>query len=154
WPPTRVHAVAERCAEQRISRGRGSVTMPGDSLRDALRYWEPRRVWYNVALSVEAAAWVVFTWPHFRPALSLQHLLQLMVLALLRICATAPRTLSICPCRTHSGRRGASGASSCGCAAHSWRWPSRATGLRMRSIRTSAPLNLSILWVAVSTGAA
>src|SRR5437870_5501924 len=64
--------------------------MPGDSLRDALRYWEPRRVWYNVALSVEAAAWVVFTWPHFRPALSLQHLLQLMVLALLaNLCYSA-----------------------------------------------------------------
>jgi len=64
--------------------------MPGDGLRDALRYWEPRRVWYNVALSLEAAAWVVFTWPHFRPALSLQHLLQLMVLALLaNLCYSA-----------------------------------------------------------------
>src|SRR5207244_796298 len=39
------------------------VTVSGDSLRDALRYWEPRRLWYNVALSLEAAAWVVFTWP-------------------------------------------------------------------------------------------
>ena len=33
--------------------------MSGDSLRDALRYWEPRRLWYNVALSLEAVAWVV-----------------------------------------------------------------------------------------------
>src|SRR2546427_4546012 len=66
-----------------------------------------------------------------------------------RICATAPRTLSICPCRMHSGRRGASAASSCGCAAHCWRWSSRAIGLRMRSIPTSAPPNPSMLLVIV-----
>jgi len=66
------------------------VTVSGDSLRDALRYWEPRRLWYNVALSLEAVAWVVFTWPHFRPALSLQHLFQLTVLAVLaNLCYSA-----------------------------------------------------------------
>jgi len=43
-----------------------------------------------VALSLEAAAWVVFTWPHFRPALSLQHLFQLTVLAVLaNLCYSA-----------------------------------------------------------------
>jgi cytochrome bd-type quinol oxidase subunit 2 len=35
---------------------------------DALRYWETRRVAYNLALVLLAAAWVVMTWPHFKPA--------------------------------------------------------------------------------------
>src|SRR5260370_30656352 len=34
---------------------------------DALRYWEPRRVLYNAALTAVAGSWVVLTWPHFRP---------------------------------------------------------------------------------------
>jgi hypothetical protein len=57
--------------------------MSPDSLRDTIRYWEPRRVWYNLALTALAGAWVLFTWPHFRHALTLQHLLELLVLAAL-----------------------------------------------------------------------
>ena len=37
------------------------------SVSDALLYWEPRRVLYNAVLTTVAAAWVVLTWPHFRP---------------------------------------------------------------------------------------
>jgi hypothetical protein len=37
------------------------------SVVDALRYWETRRVLYNAVLTAVAAAWVILTWPHFRP---------------------------------------------------------------------------------------
>jgi len=50
-------------------------------LRDAMQYWEPRRVTYNVVLAAIAVAWLVLTWPHFRPAFTLQSLLALLVLA-------------------------------------------------------------------------
>ncbi|MFI5310777.1 MAG: hypothetical protein ACHQQ3_06060 [Gemmatimonadales bacterium] len=50
---------------------------------DALRYWEIRRLWYNLALGALALAWVVLTWPHFRPALTLGNLGRSLVLAAL-----------------------------------------------------------------------
>src|SRR5215471_17301422 len=37
-----------------------------NSVADALRYWERRRVLYNVLLMAVAVCWVVLTWPHFR----------------------------------------------------------------------------------------
>jgi hypothetical protein len=52
-------------------------------LADALRYWEPRRLTYNLVLFAVALFWLVKTWPHFRPALALSPLLRLSVLALL-----------------------------------------------------------------------
>ena len=36
------------------------------SVADALRYWELRRVLYNAILTAAAVLWVVLTWPHFR----------------------------------------------------------------------------------------
>jgi len=36
------------------------------SVADALRYWELRRVLYNAILTAAAVMWVVLTWPHFR----------------------------------------------------------------------------------------
>lgn len=54
-----------------------------ESLVDAVRFWEPRRVVYNFVLTVVVAVWLVATWPHFRPALSLSRLLLFSVLALL-----------------------------------------------------------------------
>jgi len=65
------------------------VITPG-VVRDAVRYWEPRRLWYNLALTAQAGAWVLATWPHFRHALTLQHALQLLVLAALaNVCYSA-----------------------------------------------------------------
>jgi len=52
-------------------------------LADAIRFWELRRIIYNLALSVVAAAWLVMTWPHFRPALTLPSLFLFFILALL-----------------------------------------------------------------------
>jgi hypothetical protein len=48
---------------------------------DSLRYWEPRRIAYNAILTATCFAWLIFTWPHFRPALHFSDLLQLLVLA-------------------------------------------------------------------------
>jgi len=36
------------------------------SVANALRYWEARRVVYNAVLLTVLAAWVILTWPHFR----------------------------------------------------------------------------------------
>jgi hypothetical protein len=50
---------------------------------DAIRFWEPRRLVYNSVLIAATLVWLVATWPHFRPALTLHSLLLLAVLALL-----------------------------------------------------------------------
>jgi hypothetical protein len=52
-------------------------------LDDALRYWEPRRILYNLLLAAVVLGWAGATWPHFRPALGVQMLLVLFVLAVL-----------------------------------------------------------------------
>lgn len=52
-------------------------------LSNAIRYWEPRRIAYNVALALVVAGWVVVTWPHFRGAWEFEDLLALLVLAVL-----------------------------------------------------------------------
>jgi hypothetical protein len=51
-------------------------------LADAIRYWEPRRFVYNLVLAAVVLAWIVFSWPHFRPALALSSLPPMAVLAL------------------------------------------------------------------------
>ena len=53
----------------------------GAKLKEAVRFWEPRRISYNLALAVVVLAWFAFTWPHFRPALQWQSLLLMLVLA-------------------------------------------------------------------------
>ena len=35
----------------------------------AVRFWEPRRILYNAVLTAVVLAWIVLSWPHFRPAL-------------------------------------------------------------------------------------
>jgi hypothetical protein len=59
-------------------------------LSSASRFWEPRRVIYNLVLTAVVAVWVIFTWPHFRPAINLTFLLLLIVLAALaNVCYSA-----------------------------------------------------------------
>jgi hypothetical protein len=62
-------------------------TSPSDPFRaaftEALRFWEPRRLVYNLVLIAVTAVWVAATWPHFRPAFTLLNLLRLCVLALI-----------------------------------------------------------------------
>ncbi len=47
------------------------------------RFWEPARLLYNVILVIVVALWIIFTWPHFRPAFTLPVLAAMLVLALL-----------------------------------------------------------------------
>ena len=54
-----------------------------DVLMDAIRYWEPRRIVYNLLLVGVVMAWLFFTWPHFRSAVALGSLLFLSVFAVL-----------------------------------------------------------------------
>ncbi|HYM74685.1 MAG TPA: hypothetical protein VE377_01800 [Candidatus Dormibacteraeota bacterium] len=57
----------------------------GDSvdLKDAARFWERQRVWYNGVLLAVIVLWVVLTWPHFRPAMNFMALGKMTVLAVL-----------------------------------------------------------------------
>jgi hypothetical protein len=52
-------------------------------LGDSLRYWELRRLLYNLILLAVVAMWVATTWPHFRPMIEVHSLLLLAILALL-----------------------------------------------------------------------
>jgi hypothetical protein len=52
-------------------------------LADAAHFWEPRRVSYNLALIAVVFSWLIATWPHFRPALTLTSLGILTVLGLI-----------------------------------------------------------------------
>jgi hypothetical protein len=51
-------------------------------LGDAIRFWEPRRLVYNIVLTAVVVVWLVATWPHFRVTLTLSSLLLLAFLAL------------------------------------------------------------------------
>ncbi|HKM81774.1 MAG TPA: hypothetical protein VJY15_12520 [Candidatus Acidoferrum sp.] len=65
-------------------------------LADAIRFWEPRRIFYNLALSVVVVVWLVVTWPHFRPALTLTSLFLFSILALLaNVCYCAAYLVDI-----------------------------------------------------------
>jgi len=54
-----------------------------DALTDAIRYWEPRRIAYNVALALIVVAVGAFHWPDSRDALSIQLAQQIFLLAVL-----------------------------------------------------------------------
>ncbi len=72
---------------QRSTQSPGDGATPAGPLReifsDAMRYWEPRRVTYNVILMAVVVAWLVLTWPHFRGMLTPHSLLLLLILAAL-----------------------------------------------------------------------
>src|SRR5262249_7954530 len=50
---------------------------------DALRYWEPRRVVYNLVLTAVVLGHLVSAWPASRSALSLDGVLRVFILAVL-----------------------------------------------------------------------
>ena len=65
-------------------------------LTDAIRFWEPRRVIYNLVLAVVVVVWLVASWPHFRPMFTLHSLLLLTILALLaNVCYCAAYLVDI-----------------------------------------------------------
>ena len=53
-----------------------------ETLTDAIRYWEFRRILYNLLLALVVVIWVVSTWPHFRPAFAWPDFVALLVLAM------------------------------------------------------------------------
>ncbi|GAC1647021.1 MAG: hypothetical protein NVS4B3_00410 [Gemmatimonadaceae bacterium] len=65
------------------SRGSESSRPVRDPLPNAIRYWELRRIGYNLALLSLVVAWVVLSWPHFRPAFTIASIAKLLVLAML-----------------------------------------------------------------------
>jgi hypothetical protein len=50
---------------------------------DSIRFWELRRIPYNLLLTAVVVGWIVKTWPHFRAVMTLHSLLLLSILALL-----------------------------------------------------------------------
>jgi len=52
-------------------------------LADAARFWERGRVIFNLILVGVVVTWIVASWPHFRPAMHLFPLFQLIVLGLI-----------------------------------------------------------------------
>jgi len=52
-------------------------------LDDAIRYWEPRRLGYNLVLTAVLIGWLAMTWLHFLAAFTLKSLLALFILAVL-----------------------------------------------------------------------
>ena len=70
--------------------GKSAEGSPWKGLAEAARFWEPRRIVYNLLLTGFVAAWVIVSWPHFRPAFRLQGLVFLVVMALLaNLCYSA-----------------------------------------------------------------
>lgn len=54
-----------------------------DLISDAIRYWEPRRIGYNLVLAAVVLGWVAMTWPHFRTSFTWPSALAVFVLAVL-----------------------------------------------------------------------
>lgn len=66
------------------------------SFAAAIRYWEPRRLVYNLALAAVCVGWFAAAWPHFRPALAWSSFPPLAVLALLaNICYCAAYAVDV-----------------------------------------------------------
>jgi hypothetical protein len=64
--------------------------------QEALRFWEPHRLLYNAILTGVVFFWLVLTWPHFRPSLTLGSLEAFLFLALAaNLCYCAAYLLEI-----------------------------------------------------------
>ncbi len=65
-------------------------------LAGALRFWETRRLYYNLVLAVVVVTWIAATWPHLRPAFEWSSVLLLAFLALLaNVCYCAAYLVDI-----------------------------------------------------------
>jgi hypothetical protein len=74
----------------------GTVRHISADFSSAARFWELRRIFYNLVLFVVTVIWVVTTWPHFRPAFTLAALAPLTVLVLLaNVCYSAVYLLEL-----------------------------------------------------------
>ena len=73
---------------------------PTPSFRELLfasaRYWEPRRILYNLILFTVCVLWFTLSWPHFRRALHLEYLFPMVFLAIMaNICYSAAYIVDI-----------------------------------------------------------
>jgi hypothetical protein len=95
-----------------------------ESLAEAARFWEPRRLIYNAVLAAIVVAWVVRTWPHFRPALTLESLLIMSVLALLaNVCYCAAYLVDlVMQSAEHDTSTGQLRGPDAGANLRQWRW--------------------------------
>ena len=50
---------------------------------NAFRFWEPRRIIYNLVLLAIVVAWFAISWPHFRPAMNFLDIGRLFILGAL-----------------------------------------------------------------------
>ena len=55
----------------------------GEAVSEALRYWEPRRVLYNLVLALVVLSQAYFGWPEAREILKVEGFLVLFILAVL-----------------------------------------------------------------------
>jgi len=63
---------------------------------NAVRFWEPWRLLYNLLLGLVVAVWVIATWPHFRPAMKPQLLFLLVMLGLIaNVCYCAAYLIDV-----------------------------------------------------------
>jgi hypothetical protein len=65
-----------------------------DAVSDALRYWEPRRIAYNLVLALIVVAYFAVNWPQSRLAISVEGILFVFILAVLA---------NICYCAAYLG---------------------------------------------------
>lgn len=74
-----------------------SPTSPlGAALGDAIGYWEPRRIGYNLALAAVVLGWAAFAWRRLHGLFGVDHLLSLIVLAVLaNVCYCAAYVVDI-----------------------------------------------------------
>lgn len=67
-----------------------------DTLPDAIRYWEPRRIVFNAVLATVVVGWIALTWPHFQNASPLEGFLFLIfAAAVMNLCYTAAYIVDI-----------------------------------------------------------
>jgi hypothetical protein len=65
-------------------------------MTDDIKYWEPRRIAYNLVLAAIVLGWIVFTWPHFRSEFSWPSVLAVFVLAVLaNVCYCAAYVVDV-----------------------------------------------------------
>lgn len=73
-----------------------SVALIQEVFTDAIRFWELRRIAYNVVLTVVVVGWLACTWPHFRNAMTLHALGVMVVLAVLaNVCYSAAYVVDV-----------------------------------------------------------
>ena len=106
-----------------------------ESLAEAARFWEPRRLIYNAMLVAIVVAWVAMSWPHFRPAMTPQSLLIMSVLALLaNVCYCAAYLVDLMMQSTERGASTGTLRAADGANLRQWRWRLWVVGMLLAAL--------------------